>query len=104
VDYEQRVKFESTTIKTSWLARTVTSSEDIWIGAYSFGLTIPGKLGYPLLFVYLLTFVPIPIPIIAVINVATISITALIILAFSIMTLSINGVFATLSINNTQRK
>jgi hypothetical protein len=35
---------KSTTIKTSWPALTVTSSNDRWTRANSIGLTIPGKL------------------------------------------------------------
>ncbi len=34
-----------TTIKIFWPSSTLTSSKDRWIGAYSIGLTIPGKLG-----------------------------------------------------------
>jgi len=34
----------NTSIKTSWPADTATSSEGRQIGAYSIGLTIPGKL------------------------------------------------------------
>ncbi len=44
VDHQQSMKYMSTTIKTLCLTCTVTSSKDRQIGAYSFGLTIPGKL------------------------------------------------------------
>ncbi len=33
-DHQQSVKYKSTAIKTSWPARTVTSSKGRWIGAY----------------------------------------------------------------------
>jgi hypothetical protein len=38
------VKYKSTTIKTSWPARTATTYKDRWIGAYFIGLTIQGNL------------------------------------------------------------
>jgi hypothetical protein len=41
------VKYKPTTTKNSWLAPTAASSKDRWIGAYSIGLTIPGKVGCP---------------------------------------------------------
>ncbi len=47
VDHQQWVKYMSTTIKTLWPAHTATSWKDRWIGAYSIGLTILGKLGCP---------------------------------------------------------
>jgi hypothetical protein len=37
----------STPINVSWPASTVTSSKDKYIGAYSIGIIIPGKLGCP---------------------------------------------------------
>jgi hypothetical protein len=48
VDYQQSVQYKSTTIKILWPVRTATSSKDSWIGAYSIGLTIPGKHGCPI--------------------------------------------------------
>ncbi len=48
VDHQQSVKYKSTTIKTSSAPRRVTSSKDRWIGAYSFCLNIPEKLGCPI--------------------------------------------------------
>jgi hypothetical protein len=41
------VKHKSTTIKTSWPALAAIYSKERWIGAYSIGLIIPGKLGCP---------------------------------------------------------
>ncbi len=46
-DRQQSMKYKSTTTKTSWPALTATSSKDRQIGAYSIGLTIPGKTRLP---------------------------------------------------------
>ncbi len=43
VVYQQSVKYKSTTIKTSWPACTVTTSNETWIGAYPNSLTILGN-------------------------------------------------------------
>ncbi len=43
----QQVKYKSTTTKTSWPTLTTTSSKNRQIGAYSIGLTIPGKTRLP---------------------------------------------------------
>jgi hypothetical protein len=48
VDHQQSVKNKSSTIKTSWPVCRATSSKDRWIGAYSIGLTILGKLDCPI--------------------------------------------------------
>ncbi len=37
----------STSVKTLWPACTATSFDDRQIGAYSIGLTTPGKLSFP---------------------------------------------------------
>jgi hypothetical protein len=42
------VKCKNTTTKTFRPALTETSSNGRWIGAYSIGLAIPGKLGCPI--------------------------------------------------------
>jgi hypothetical protein len=41
------MKYRSGTILTQWPARTATSSKDRQTGAYSIGLTNPGKLNCP---------------------------------------------------------
>jgi hypothetical protein len=46
-DHQQSAENRSTTIKTLRPSRTVTSSKDKGIGAYSIGLTILGKLCCP---------------------------------------------------------
>ncbi len=46
MDHQQSVKYKSTTIKTLWLARTVTSPKERCIRTYSIGLTILGKLSF----------------------------------------------------------
>jgi hypothetical protein len=45
LDYQQSVKYKSTTIKTSWSECTATSSKDRQIGTYSMGPTILGNIG-----------------------------------------------------------
>jgi hypothetical protein len=47
MDSEQSLKFKSTSIKTLQPAHTATSTQDRQIGAYSFDITIPGKLSCP---------------------------------------------------------
>ncbi len=47
IPHQQSLKYKPTTIKTSWLARTATSSKDRWIGVYPIGLAIPGNLSSP---------------------------------------------------------
>ncbi len=42
------MKYKSTAMKTLWPARIATSSKDRWIGAYSIGLTVLGKLSCPI--------------------------------------------------------
>ncbi len=44
LDHQQSVKYRSATIKTMWPVCAVTSSEDRWIGPYSIGLIILGRL------------------------------------------------------------
>jgi hypothetical protein len=41
------VKYKSATIKTLWPAHRATSSKARWLGPFSIGLAIPGKLGSP---------------------------------------------------------
>jgi hypothetical protein len=41
-------QYGTTTIRTLWTACTVTLTKDRWVGAYSFGLTIPGKISRPI--------------------------------------------------------
>jgi hypothetical protein len=41
------MKYRSRTFLTQWPARTATSSKDTQTGAFSIGLTNPGKLGCP---------------------------------------------------------
>ncbi len=47
LDHQQSVKYKSTIVKTLWPAWTATSTKDRWIGTYSIGQTIPGKLICP---------------------------------------------------------
>jgi hypothetical protein len=48
VDHQQSLIYKSTTIKTSWPARTAASSKDWRIRAFCIGITTMGKLDCPI--------------------------------------------------------